>query len=183
MGGRKVGGHFTLEPHINRACFSTTWGLIVRGRRKPTALKVLHGDFDKNPQRRNADEPTPQVAKPAAPATLGRIGKDEWRRITTEMAELGVISRVERSAIERYCLAYQREREAEQIVKKEGRFITTPKGEVKEHPASRAARDYAAQCVRLLIEFGMTPCSRSKLHVKKKENTNTDEQLFFGTGG
>jgi P27 family predicted phage terminase small subunit len=129
----------------------------------------------------NPDEPMPDVASPTAPSTLGKIGKHEWKRICHEMTELGVISRVERSSIERYCLAYQRERESELIVKREGRFLKTEKGDIREHPASRAARDYAQQCVRLLIEFGMTPCSRSKLHVKKKENTNSDEQLFFGT--
>ena len=123
----------------------------------------------------------PDVAIPSPPSTLGRIGKHEWKKICVEMKELGVISRVERSSIERYCLAYQRERESELVVKKEGRFFHTEKGDIKEQPASKAARDYAAQCVRLLIEFGMTPCSRSKLHVKKQETKNADEELFFGS--
>lgn len=154
----------------------------MRGRKKPTALKIHDGDFIKDPQRRNHNEPEPEVAQPKAPATLGQIGKREWKKICREMTELGVISRVERSAIERYCFAYQRERESELIVKKQGRFFHTEKGDIKEHPASRAARDYAAQCIRMLVEFGMTPCSRSKLHVKKQEAKDSDEQLFFGTG-
>jgi P27 family predicted phage terminase small subunit len=155
----------------------------MRGRRKPTALKIHDGDFIKNPQRQNRNEPMPEVAIPKIPSTLGAIGKTQWKRICAEMTELGVISRIERAAIERYCLAYQRERECELIVKKEGRFFTTLKGEKKEHPASRAGRDYSMQCIKMLIEFGMTPCARNKLNVKKPENKNTDEQLFFGNTG
>lgn len=152
----------------------------MRGRKKPTALKVLHGDFQKNPQRQNHNEPLPDLASPDIPETLDQYGQEEWGRIIKEMTELGVLSRIERSAIEKYCLNYQRERECEDVVKEQGRFFHTEKGDIREHPASKAARDYANQCFRALVEFGMTPCARAKLHVKRKAEGDADEQRMFG---
>jgi len=146
----------------------------------PTALKVLKGSFIRHPELRNDEEPVVAVAAPDVPATLGQYGREEWGRITSEMAELGVLTRIERSAIEKYCLAYQKEREAEDVVAKDGRFYHTAKGDIREHPASKAAREYANQCFRALIEFGMTPSSRSKIRVPKKTEGDTDEQRMFG---
>lgn len=152
----------------------------MRGRKKPTMLKILEGDFIKNPQRRNHNEPVPDVAIPEIPTTLGEYGREEWIKVTKEMQELGVISRIERGALERYCLNWQMCRECEDQVAKDGRFYHTEKGDIREHPASKAARDYSRECFRALVEFGMTPCSRSKLHVKKKDAVDPDEQRMFG---
>lgn len=147
---------------------------------KPTALKLLHGDFIVHPERMNHNEPVLDVAQPEIPDSLGDYGRAEWGRITKEMTELGVISRIERSAIEKYCIAWEKERECEDEVKKEGRFLKFDNGMIREHPASKAAREYANQCFRALVEFGMTPSSRSRLHVKKKDAVDTDEQRMFG---
>lgn len=149
--------------------------------RKPTALKILHGDFDKNPQRRNHQEPQPSSDCPQCPTDLGVVGRNEWKRICKELEMLGVISLAERPAILRYCHAYQQHHDFERQVKKDGRWQTNYKtGAITEHPASKAARDLVNQMIKLLSSFGMTPTSRTRLAVKEKKEVDPDEKLFFG---
>lgn len=149
--------------------------------RKPTALKILHGDFDKDPQRRNHQEPLPSVDCPQCPTDLGVVGRNEWKRICKELEMLGVISLAERPAILRYCHAYQQHHDFERQVKKDGRWQTNYKtGAITEHPASKAARDLVNQMIKLLSSFGMTPTSRTRLAVKEKKEVDPDEKLFFG---
>lgn len=149
--------------------------------RKPTALKILHGDFDKDPQRRNRKEPEPSVDSPTCPSRLGVVGRNEWKRICNELEMLGVISLAERASILRYCHAFQQHHECEAQVKKDGRWLTNFKtGAITEHPASKAARDLARQMIQLLSAFGMTPTSRTRLAVKEKTKVDPDEKLFFG---
>jgi len=149
--------------------------------RKPTALKILHGDFDKNPQRRNHQEPQPSSDCPQCPRDLGVVGRNEWKRICKELEMLGVISLAERPAILRYCHAYQQHHDFERQVKDDGRWQRNFKtGAITEHPASKAARDLVNQMIKLLSSFGMTPTSRTRLAVKEKKEVDADEKLFFG---
>ena len=151
--------------------------------RKPTALKLLHGDFDKDPQRRNHKEPEPVTEIPACPGQLGVVGRNEWKRICSELELLKVISLAERASILRYCHAYQQHHDYERQAKKDGRWQVNDRGVITEHPASKAARDLVNQMIKLLVALGLTPTSRTRLAVNEKKNVNNDEQYFFGDSG
>lgn len=146
--------------------------------RKPTALKVLHGDFDKDPQRRNRAEPEPETEIPKCPEKLTVVGRNEWRRVCGELKLLGVISLAERGSIEQYCQAYEKLHECEKVVKEQGRFFESENGP-KEHPASKAARSYADQCIKLLASFGLTPTSRTRLAVQSKAAKDEKENKYL----
>lgn len=141
--------------------------------RKPTALKVLHGDFDKNPGRQNPNEAESDGAIPARPRWLTGEARKEWDRVTKELAALKVIDSGDRAALELYCITYMRWREALKIVKRkgEGLIIMTPKG-LAEHPAARVARQCADQMHRMLAQFGLTPAARTRVHVKSNTPPN-----------
>jgi P27 family predicted phage terminase small subunit len=70
---------------------------------KPSSLKVIQGTF--RPDRAAANEPKPAVKIPTAPAWLGDEAKKEWKRVTKEMAALGLISELDRTALALYCQA------------------------------------------------------------------------------
>jgi len=147
--------------------------------RKPTALKVLHGDFDKDPQRRPKAEPKVDTGRPKTPAHLDRLSKNEWKRICSELEQLKVLTPVERGALEQYCVAYSEWRQAVDTVRKEGRYYQTEKG-VTEHPAAKAMRALSTICHRYLCEFGLTPSSRSRLHVTEETENDSLEAKFLG---
>lgn len=73
---------------------------------KPTHLKVLEG----NPGKRaiNKNEPKPQAKAPSCPAHLDKEAKAEWRRISKQLLQLGLLTEVDRAALAAYCQAWSR---------------------------------------------------------------------------
>jgi len=64
----------------------------MRGRRpKPTRLKVLIGNPGKRPL--NSNEPHPEVALPDCPPELGPVARQEWERMTAQLAPLRAVIR------------------------------------------------------------------------------------------
>ena len=147
--------------------------------KKPTALKVLHGDFDIHPERRPKNEPQPDCQSPACPDHLPVLAKNEWKRVVKELAELKVLSLAERSSLEQYCRAYAEWREAGRSLEKEGRYYVED-GTMKENPAGKAMRAWAVICHKLLCEFGMTPSSRTRLVISDATETDTKEAKYLG---
>jgi P27 family predicted phage terminase small subunit len=147
--------------------------------KKPTALKLLHGDFEKNPNRRNKNEPSVEPGTPDCPKHLPVLARNEWRRVTSELKELRVLSQVDRSSLEQYVMCYAKWRDCITTLKKEGDFYETEKG-VVEHPAGKALRQYAGLCHRFLCEFGMTPSSRSRVQLSEPDSSNDLEKRYLG---
>ena len=137
----------------------------MRGRKpKPTALKVLSGNPGKRPL--NAREPVARSGIPDCPDWLDAEAKAEWSRVTVELDAMGVLSQADRSALAAYCTAWSRWVEAEAQVKKFGLIVKSPeKGFPMKSPYLSVA-DQALEAMRkLLVEFGLTPSSRSRLRL------------------
>lgn len=137
----------------------------MRGRKPvPTTLKLLQG----NPGRRplNAAEPAPPVTIPACPEFLDDVARGEWSRTATLLAEMGLLTAADRTALAAYCVAYSRWVEAEAQVKKYGTIVKSPeKGFPMKSPYLTVA-DQALETMRkLMVEFGLTPSSRSRIRV------------------
>lgn len=73
---------------------------------KPTHLKVLEG----NPGKRalNKNEPKPQAKIPSCPSHLDKEAKVEWRRISKQLLQLGLLTEIDRAALAAYCQAWSR---------------------------------------------------------------------------
>src|SRR5512138_3920234 len=105
----------------------------MRGRKaKPTALKELEG----NPGKRklNYKEPKPEVVIPSCPNHLKGVARQEWNRITKELAKLKLITVVDRAALAAYCTAYKDYVRAENKLKTEGEVIFSIQGSAYQNP-------------------------------------------------
>ena len=135
----------------------------------PTALKEQRGSFKKNPQRRTTGEPQ-ATGKPVKPRHLDSMASKEWGRITKLLDSMGVLSASDAPAIEQYVHAYSSWRKA---IARIQQGDTTPEGQVYSSAAVRECREYADQVRRYLIEFGMTPASRTRVRaVTEKAETD-----------
>lgn len=135
--------------------------------KKPTALKLLHGDFDKNPQRRNHLEPELEPAKPTCPAWLTGDARAEWKRVTEELFSMKILTAPDRAAVDAYCAIYGQWRDALRLVKKQGMVLESEHGSY-ENPASKIASRCADQIHKYLCQFGLTPASRSRVNVTQQ---------------
>lgn len=137
--------------------------------RKPTHLKLLDG----NPGKR-AITPPPKVSpeRPIAPPHLSDEAKREWGYLVPRLDEIGMLSKIDRTALEIYCESVSTWRAATAILHEGGVLIRGDKGRIVKNPAAQIARD-AATTVRLIgSEFGLTPASRERMAL-----------LLGGTGG
>lgn len=141
---------------------------MARGRKPvPTKLKIVRG----NPGRRplNENEPKPEViAAPPAPDYMNELAQNEWERMASKLSEMGLLTALDLPALEFYCQCYARSREAEDELQKTGITIETKHGNVIQNPLVGIANKSKELAAKFLVEFGMTPSSRSKVKVSEK---------------
>jgi P27 family predicted phage terminase small subunit len=139
----------------------------MRGRKPtPTALRVLRG----NPRKRpiNAAEPTPALLADAdPPAWLARAAKKEWRRVAPMLTRLGVLTETDAAALAAYCEAWVTWHTATKAMRKSGMVAErqTENGPVLiTSPYVKIAHEAMSQMRAFLVEFGMTPSARARIH-------------------
>jgi P27 family predicted phage terminase small subunit len=140
---------------------------MARGRPpNPDALNYLRGD----PGKRRRFDITPQGSEglPEAPEYLCSVALAEWENIVPQLLSMGVLSRIDGSALANYCEAFARYRVASDYVTAEG-FTGT-----HYRHAAKSVVDNQALVKAYLIEFGMTPAARARMRITptKKEATS-----------
>ena len=145
---------------------------------KPTSLKLLAGNPGKRPLNRR--EPQPERRTPQCPRQLTPSAKREWRRISKELASLGLLTRIDRAPLAVYCQAWARWLECEDRLRKHGVVVRGADGTPVQSPYFRIANEAMKQMARMLIEFGMTPSARSRIEISLQEQDDLDEARFFG---
>jgi len=139
----------------------------VRGRKpQPTALRVLRG----NPGRRPLppDEPqAPALDGADVPDFLSDDARAEWVRLVPLLTSCGVLTETDRSALGAYCTSYGQWKEATAQIKRFGMVLKTKEGRLPVvSPYVKIAHNALLQMRAFLVEFGMTPSSRVRVHAK-----------------
>ena len=147
---------------------------------EPTALKRAKGNPGKRPL--NDEEPEPRIEIPKAPPHLSPFSKREWRRITPLLAQLGLLSSLDRTALAIYCQAYGRWKKAEREVKKTGEIetVTSKSGAVylQQSPWLQISNKAVDQMHKMLAEFGLSPAARSRIRAKPLKEMTEHEKLM-----
>ncbi len=156
----------------------------MAGRRpKPTELKLVSG----NPGKRaiNKKEPKPKREIPSCPAYLSSESKVAWGRLSVLLDRMGVLTEADSAALERLCDCYSDILICRQSLIADGWTYKTVDALgntlIKGNPAATQLRAADAQFKSYLIEFGLTPAARSKVHATPEEDKKSDPlQEFFG---
>ena len=133
--------------------------------KKPTNIKLVQGTFRKDRVSRN--EPKPKIEIPSVPEHLSDIAKVEWGRISQDLAQLGLLSRIDRAALAAYCDCWSDYVEAARMCAttdgKDKKVIKTAAGNFVENPYFSIKKRCLEIMHKYLVEFGMTPASRTKI--------------------
>jgi P27 family predicted phage terminase small subunit len=161
----------------------------VRGRKPtPTQLKLLAG----NPGKRklNKAEPKPTRGIPECPDYLPARAKLAFQQLGERLDAMGVITLADGMALELLSLAYEEWRAANELIldaaelsKFEGDVVSYKDGMtydtksdagtiIRAHPANRLSSDAFKKIRMMLVEFGLTPSSRARVHAPEG---NSDE--------
>lgn len=146
---------------------------IGAGRKpKPTRVHILNGNPGKRPL--NRQEAQPEIAVPECPSHFAGEEKQEWDRVSKQLVDLGLLSVIDRAALAAYCQAWARWVEAEQHVRLSGLIVKAKEnGKPLVNPYLRIADQAMMQMRAFMVEFGLTPASRSRVHAAPKEKTAT----------
>ena len=145
---------------------------VAGAKPKPTKLKVVQGNPGKRPL--NKDEPEPDVQIPICPEHIQGEGRKEWNRICLELKKLGLITEIDRAAISVYCQAWDRWVEAEDMVRKHGTIVKVgDNNHPMQSPYLSVANTAMKTMMSTLVEFGMTPSSRTRV---KAATGKTDDE-------
>lgn len=141
----------------------------MRGRKpQPTVLRILRG----NPGRRpiQDDEPAPSAVLDLKPPDwLDSEAQAEWTRLAPLLSQLGVLTETDTGALTAYCEAWATWKGATQKIRQFGMVIKGKEGDLPVvSPYVKIAHNALTHMRGLLIEFGMTPSSRTKIHAPKK---------------
>lgn len=134
---------------------------------------MIRGNPSKRPLPEN--EPKPQVSKPKAPPHLSEGARKHWRVVVKQLADAGVMTHLDRDALEAYCESYALWVDAQAKLSEFGPVVKDRFGAPKVSPYMQIAREAFAQMRSMLAEFGMTPAARTRVSTaaqKPKEKSD-----------
>ena len=153
----------------------------MRGRKpKPTTLKILEG----NPGKRSLKDHEPLAATeiPECPEFLDDEARAEWFRMAKLLQDMGLLTRADRAALAAYCTAYSRWVTAERQVQRLGTIVKSP---LKNFPMKSPYLTVADQALenmrKFMVEFGLTPSSRSRIRMPEGSRAGDEFDAFLET--
>jgi P27 family predicted phage terminase small subunit len=102
---------------------------------------------------------------PECPEWLTGIAREEWNRVAAALHAAGLLTGLDVSALEGYCLTYAKWREAEQRLAEEGLTILTPNGCTQAHPCQSISNQAQKLLLAWVKAFGLSPDSRGRMDV------------------
>jgi len=143
----------------------------------PTNVHLLKGNPSKLSKSQLTDAVRPDVEIPKPGKHLMPDALKEWKRITVELEKLGLISKIDKAALEVYCQAYARWVRAELKMKEfgeAGEISETPNGFQQMSAWLTISNRAVDQMKAFLTEFGMSPSSRGRV------TTSSPQMSLFG---
>lgn len=142
--------------------------------RKPTALKVLHGDDKIHPGRMKRNEPMPTGAV-EAPSHLSRPAKELWDQLAPEMIRVRLLTSVDVPLFAEFCesVILARLGRGRALGEATGRIVVAPGA-----PAGMTAWSRAMVIViALASRFGLTPSDRARLDLGQADKADSSDLL------
>ena len=147
----------------------------------PTGVLRLRGTLRND---RVYGEPKPNGGVPKCPAWIADEAKSAWRQLAPDLVACGLLTRLDRNALSRYCTLWARWRKAEEFIAKHGEVYTLKDSTggarcVMQFPQVAIAHRLSLALTKLEAEFGMTPSGRSRLHVEMPPDEPSPLSRFF----
>ncbi len=151
----------------------------VKGRkRKPTAIKKLAGNPGRHPL--NELEPQPELVLTTAPADLTDIGRAKWDELSVLLYNQGILTEMDLEMLHLFCQEYEMYVDAVKNVKAfGGPVVKTDKGNSIQNPYLSVANQCKERMMKILLEFGMSPASRSRVSAAPRARPKSLAEKFF----
>jgi P27 family predicted phage terminase small subunit len=146
--------------------------------KKPTAMKILEGTY--RVDQVNLNEPMPKVGIPNVPDWLDEVGREEYLRAGKILAKIRVLTEADGIALAIYAQAFSNWLAAESKVLEDGPILTSERGGKYLNPWKSVASMELKTVTAFLLQFGMTPASRTKIEAQPESNEEPLANRLFG---
>ena len=145
---------------------------------KPTRVHKLEGGRKKTHRPMPKNEPQPKKSEklPLAPRYLNKVAQKEWRRMVKELHPIGLLTNIDLTALGGYCACYADWIEAMQKIQEKGSLVKAQSGFPMQSPYLNIANKAMIEMRKWLVEFGMTPSSRSRVDAAPKKEKSELEK-------
>ena len=144
---------------------------------KPTVLKLLHGTARKH--RINPREPKPKVGEMLPPEHLSPLAREHWITVEEQLRSAGILTTLDRPALEVLCEVYARWCLANEEIKKTGILIRGESGGFVKSPYLFVSSKSFDQMLKMLTEFGMTPSARTRVNAIGGNEPDNEFEKFL----
>lgn len=157
---------------------------MARGRPpKPTALKLVQGNPGKRALNKNAPSPDALIDVPEPPEWFGEIAALIWKQVAPWLVTAKILTGTDMHNLEAFCMAYQRWREAQEDITKNGIIVMGAKQEIK-NPACTVVNESLRQMASFGSSLGLDPSARARIKPNLPgKNTNPFTALRGGKSG
>ncbi len=122
---------------------------------------------------------TVKSAIPVIPKELGKDAKKEWKRITKELNNAGLISNLDLAVLSTYCIAWGRVLEVERLINDTSiTELAEERGSTYERLLNQSYK-LSEQLRKLAAELGLSPGARVRVQPTKKVADESAAKQFF----
>jgi len=152
----------------------------------PTKIKMLRGGRKTYHRAMPKNEPKPRKYKrrPAIPSEIkdNKLARNEWVRVAGDLGEAGLFTIIDRAALMGYCVCYATWVDATRQIQKHGVLVKAQNGFPMQSPYLSIANKAQGEMRKWLVEFGMTPSSRSRVTADKPQEETDPLAEFMRKG-
>lgn len=151
---------------------------------KSRVLKLLTGTLrkDRDVKRARPKAPPAGAKCPAPPSRLGRLAKEEWRRVAPFLFRRGLLTKQNVTDLAAYCQSCGRWWEYEKVIDEQGATFTTEKGYVCQRPEVTLSQKERTLMRQLAADFGITPASVNFGIDEPETKADPTEDFLFRKG-
>ena len=166
-----------LDSATSQGGLSRVAAMAKPGRRPiPTQLKIIKGTDQ--PCRIKKDEPKPDDDNIEMPEGLSADAAKHWDKLCHQLQDAHIITNIDVTALSMYCEAYSTWVNANKKIQVHGAVIKGKGGFPVQSPYLMVANKAFEHMRSMLVEFGMTPSSRTRVSTTesaKKKNRFDDD--------
>jgi P27 family predicted phage terminase small subunit len=147
-------------------------------KRKPISLLKLSGGY--RADRHGGSEVDLPAVVPEPPEFLKDIALDEWKKITSQLLKMKVVTQLDAAALAAYCIEHKKYFEAnKKLDETKTMLVKSSKNTVTISPLVRISDRALANMLRICSEFGLTPAARASMRIMAKEIVDESKAKFF----
>lgn len=138
-----------------------------------TKIKQLRGTLRKDRHGDGAIAFTP-VTKVTTPKHLSKSAKKEWKTVTTELIQAGLLQMIDLTALAAYCQEMGEYWDLLDDIMTNGRTFETEKGYIGQRPEVSMAGKALERAMKIGLRFGITPVAREKIRIRDSGKGHKD---------